>query len=87
MITNAVFVIVGALGSKLGAQAVLGTNNVGLVGYAANAGTGVVHWFLADKVMKNRAAAAGPCATADGVTIALHANILSAREAGRGAGA
>ena len=59
MITNAVFVIVGALGSKLGAQAVLGTNNVGLVGYAANAGTGVVLWFLADKVMKNRAAAAG----------------------------
>jgi len=59
MFTNAVFVIVGALGSKLGAQAVLGTNNVGLVGYAANAGTGAVLWFLAEKVMKNRAAANG----------------------------
>jgi len=59
MITNAVFVIVGALGSKLGAQAFLGTNNVGLVGYAGNAATGAVLWFLADKVMKNKTAAAG----------------------------
>lgn len=59
MFTNAVFVIVGALGSKLGAQAFLGTNNVGLVGYAGNAATGAVLWFLADKVMKNRAAANG----------------------------
>ena len=59
MFTNAVFVIVGALGSKLGAQAVLGTNNVGVVGYAGNAATGAVLWFLAEKVMKNRAAANG----------------------------
>ncbi len=59
MFTNAVFVIVGALGSKLGAQAVLGTNNVGLVGYGANAAVGGVLWFLAEKVMKNRAAANG----------------------------
>lgn len=57
--TNAVFVIVGALGSKLGAQAVLGTNNVGLVGYAGNAAAGAVLWFLAEKVMKNKAAANG----------------------------
>ena len=59
MLTNAVFVIVGAMGSKLGAQAVLGTNNVGVVGYAGNAATGAVLWFLAEKVMKNRAAANG----------------------------
>ena len=59
MLTNAVFVIVGALGSKLGAQAVLGTNNVGVVGYAGNAATGAVLWFLAEKVMKNRNAANG----------------------------
>jgi len=52
-------VIVGALGSKLGAQAVLGTNNVGVVGYAGNAATGAVLWFLAEKVMKNRNAANG----------------------------
>ena len=59
MFTNAVFVIVGALGSKLGAQAFLGTNNVGVVGYAGNAATGAVLWFLAEKVMKNRNAANG----------------------------
>lgn len=59
MVTNAVFVIVGALGSKLGAQAVLGTNNVGLVGYAGNAAAGGVLWFLTEKVMRNRAASNG----------------------------
>jgi hypothetical protein len=59
MVTNAVFVIVGALGTKLATQAVLGTNNVGLVGYAGNAASGGVLWFLATKVMKNQAAANG----------------------------
>jgi hypothetical protein len=59
LVTNAVFVIVGALGSKLGAQAVLGTNNTGLIGYAANAAAGGVLWFLTEKVMHNRAAASG----------------------------
>lgn len=58
-VTNAVFVIVGALGSKLGAQAVLGTNNVGLLGYAGNAAAGGLLWFLAEKVMRNPAASAG----------------------------
>lgn len=58
-ITNAVFVIVGALGSKLGAQTILGANNVGVTGYAANAAAGGVLWFVAEKVMKNRAAANG----------------------------
>jgi hypothetical protein len=59
LVTNAVFVIVGALGSKLGAQAVLGSNNTGMVGYAGNAAAGAVLWFLAEKVMKNRTAAEG----------------------------
>jgi hypothetical protein len=58
-VTNAIFVIVGALGSKLAAQAVLGTNNTGLVGYAANAAAGGILWFVTEKVMHNRAAAAG----------------------------
>jgi hypothetical protein len=59
VVTNALFVIVGALGSKLGAQMVLGTNNVGVMGYAGNAGAGAVLWFLAEKVMKNRNASSG----------------------------
>ena len=37
IVTNAVFVIAGALGSKLLTQMVLGANNVGLIGYAGNA--------------------------------------------------
>ena len=59
LVTNAVFVIIGALGSKLGAQAVLGTNNVGVVGYAGNAAIGAALWFITEKLMKNRAASAG----------------------------
>jgi hypothetical protein len=59
LVTNAVFVIVGALGSKLGAQAVLGTNNVGVMGYAGNAVVGGVLWFITEKLMKNRAASSG----------------------------
>jgi hypothetical protein len=59
LVTNAVFVIVGALGSKLGTQAVLGTNNVGVIGYAGNAAIGGVLWFITEKLMKNRAASAG----------------------------
>jgi len=59
LVTNAVFVIVGALGSKLGAQAVLGAKNVGLIGYAGNAAAGGILWFITEKVMKNRAASTG----------------------------
>lgn len=59
MVTNALFVIVGALGSKLAAQAVLGTSNTGVMGYAGNAGAGAVMWFVAEKVLHNRAAAGG----------------------------
>ena len=57
LVTNAVFVVVGAVGSKLGAQMVLGSNNNGLIGYAGNAAVGAVMWFIADRVMKNREAA------------------------------
>lgn len=59
IVTNATFVIVGALGSKLGAQLVLGTNNTGVVGYAGNLAAGGVLWFLAEKVLKNPTAASG----------------------------
>ena len=59
ILTNAVFVIAGALGSKLLAQMVLGTNNTGIIGYAGNAVAGVGLWFLADKVLKNKEAAKG----------------------------
>jgi hypothetical protein len=56
---NAVFVLIGGLGSKLGTQAVLGSNNVGLVGYAANAAVGGVLWFITRMVLKNKNAEAG----------------------------
>lgn len=59
IVTTGTFAIVGALGSKLGAQLVLGTSNTGVMGYAGNIGVGVGLWFLADKVMKNRGAAHG----------------------------
>ncbi len=59
LVTNAVFVILGALGSKLGAQAILGQKNTGLLGYGANAGVGAGLWFLTEKIMKNRAASSG----------------------------
>ena len=59
MVTNAVFVIVGALGSKLGAQMVLGSNNTGLIGYVGNAAIGAAMWLLTEHVMKNREASSG----------------------------
>lgn len=58
-ITNALFVIVGALGSKLGAQAALGTNNTGPMGYFANAVAGGLLWFGASKLMHNKSASDG----------------------------
>lgn len=59
LVTTGTFAVVGALGSKLGAQLVLGTNNTGVFGYAGNLAAGAALWFLADKVMKNRNAAHG----------------------------
>jgi hypothetical protein len=59
LVTTGAFAIVGAVGSKLGAQLVLGTNNTGVFGYGGNLLAGAALWFLADKVMKNRGAANG----------------------------
>lgn len=59
IVTNAIFVIAGALGSKLLTQMVLGANNVGVVGYAGNAVVGGIMWFVTEKVMHNKTASAG----------------------------
>lgn len=58
-LTNAVFVIAGALFSKLGAQVALGTNNKDVLGYFANAVAGAVLWFGTSKLMRNQAASDG----------------------------
>jgi hypothetical protein len=58
-VTNATFAIVGAFGSKLGAQLLMGTNNTGVMGYLGNIGVGAGLWFVAAHVMKNREAAKG----------------------------
>ena len=72
ILTNAVFVIAGALGSKLLTQMVLGTNNTGMIGYAGNAVVGIGLWFLADKVLKNKEAAKGVISgTAVGLVLRL----------------
>jgi hypothetical protein len=69
---NAVFTVAGAVGSRLLTQMVLGTNNAGPIGYAGNAVAGGILWFLAEKVMKNRAAAHGIIAgTAVGIVLRL----------------
>ena len=59
IVTNAIFVIAGALGSKLLTQMVLGANNVGLIGYAGNAIVGGLMWFATEKVMHNKVASNG----------------------------
>jgi len=59
IVTNAAFVIVGALGSKLGAQLILGANNTGWMGYAGNEAVGVGLWFFTEHVMKNKEASSG----------------------------
>jgi len=71
---NAVFVIAGAVGSKLLTQMVLGSNNVGVIGYAGNAVAGGVLWFLAEKVLKNRQAAHGVIA---GTAVQIVLRLLS----------
>lgn len=57
-ITTALFVIAGAIGSKLGAQAVLGTSNTGPMGYAANLAIGGVGAYVIGGPMKNKKGAA-----------------------------
>lgn len=56
LFTNALFVIAGAVGSKVITQAVLRDKNTGIMGYVGNGATGVALSLLASKAMKNRAA-------------------------------
>lgn len=74
IITTSTFVLVGALGSKVGAQLVLGANNTGVVGYAGNLAVGAALWFVTDKVMKNNTAASGVIA---GTVAALILRLLN----------
>lgn len=56
---NGLFVVAGALGTKLITQMVLGASNTGVMGYGVNALTGGLLWFGTEKVLKNPAASAG----------------------------
>jgi hypothetical protein len=58
-IAQALYIIAGAIGSKLGAQMVLGTSNTGFIGYWANLAAGGVLAYAAKALMKNDAAAKG----------------------------
>ena len=56
LLTNSVFIIAGAVGSKLLTQAVLGASNVGVMGYGGNAiATAVLGW-AAHSFMRNEKA-------------------------------
>lgn len=57
-ITNGLFVIAGAVGSKLGAQMILGSNNMGVMGYAGNLAVGGALALGTKAVLKNGKAAA-----------------------------
>jgi len=57
-IVSALFVIGGAVASKLGAQMVLGSSNTGPMGYAANLAVGGVGAYVLGGPMKNKKAAA-----------------------------
>jgi hypothetical protein len=59
LVINSMFVIAGALGSKLIAQMVLGANNTGVMGYGVSLLAGTALWFATDKVLKNKAASTG----------------------------
>lgn len=58
-ITQALYIIAGAIGSKLGAQMVLGTSNTGFLGYGANLAAGGLLAWAAKGIMKSDAAAKG----------------------------
>lgn len=58
-VTQALYIIAGAIGSKLGAQMVLGTSNTGFMGYGANLAAGGILAYAAKAVLKNDAAAKG----------------------------
>lgn len=57
-IVSALFVVGGAIASKLGAQMVLGANNTGPMGYAANLAVGGIGAWVIGGPMKNKKAAA-----------------------------
>jgi hypothetical protein len=56
---NGIFVIAGALGTKLITQMALQANNTGWVGYGVSALVGAVLWFATEKTLHNPAASAG----------------------------
>jgi len=58
-VTHALYIIAGAIGSKLGAQMVLGTSNTGFIGYGANLAAGGILAWAAKGIMKNTEAAKG----------------------------
>jgi hypothetical protein len=58
-VTHALYIIAGAIGSKLGAQMVLGTSNTGFMGYGANLAAGGILAWAAKGIMKNTEAAKG----------------------------
>lgn len=58
-VTQALYIIAGAIGSKLGAQMVLGSSNTGFMGYGANLAAGGLLAWAAKGVLKNDAAAKG----------------------------
>lgn len=59
LVSNAVFVIAGAVGSKLITQMILTTKNTGVMGYAGNAIVGFGMWLFAEKVLRKPGVAAG----------------------------
>lgn len=58
-VNTALFTIAGAVGSKIGTQAILGSKNVGVMGYLGNAAVGAALFFLFAKLFRNRSAAEG----------------------------
>ncbi len=58
-VVQALYIIAGAIGSKLGAQMVLGTSNTGVMGYGANLAAGGILAWAAKGILKNDAAAKG----------------------------
>jgi hypothetical protein len=56
---NGLFVIAGALGTKLLSQMILGANNTGFIGYGVSLLAGGVMWFATDRLLHNSAASAG----------------------------
>lgn len=85
--TSALFVIVGAVGSRLGTQALLGARNVGFMGYLGNAGAGVGLSLLARWLMKSRDASnAILLGTAVGIVLRVVGDYTPLGEYARAAG-